>query len=231
MALPRVLLVDDHLVILDALANLLKSECDVVGQINDGNVVVDAARRLRPDVVVLDIAMPPFSGVALGRQLKHLLPDVRLVFLTANDDPDVAAEAYSAGADAYVLKRAAAEELRLAIRQVAQDRLAASPRRAEEVAASTPAARSKASDGLTGRQRDVLRLLASGHSMKEVAADLNISVRTVAFHKYRTMTQLRIRSTAALIRYAVAHGIVTEAPDVDVVVARTASDDQRHEED
>jgi DNA-binding NarL/FixJ family response regulator len=209
MGRPRVLLADDHALLLGAFEKLLAPECDVVGQACDGRALVATASKLKPDVVVLDIGMPVLNGLEAGRQIKQTLREVRLVFLTMNEDPDLAAEAFRAGASAYLLKRSAASELMVAIREVMQGRSYVTPLvTAGLVESLLNADEPRASQELTARQREVLQLLAEGRSMKEVAAVLNLTARTVAFHKYRMMEQLKLKSTAELIQYAVKHHIV-----------------------
>ena len=209
MGAPRVLLADDHALLLGAFEKLLAPECDIVGQVADGRALVEAAKALKPDVIVLDISMPLLNGLEAGRQVKQLLRQVRLVYVTMNEDPDLAAEAFRCGASAYLLKRSAASELTTAIREVMQGRSYVTPLVTQGLVGSLlhADARRPASE-LTPRQREVLQLLAEGRSMKEIAALLNVTPRTVAFHKYRMMEQLKIKSTAELIRYAVKHHIV-----------------------
>jgi DNA-binding NarL/FixJ family response regulator len=209
MSRPRVLLADDHVLLLGAFEKLLASECDIVGQVVDGRALVEAAERLKPDVVVLDISMPLLNGLEAGRQIRQRLKSVKLVFLTMNEDADVAAEAFRSGASGYLLKRSASSELMTAIREVMQGRSYITP----IVAAGLVESLQHVDEGnpaheLTSRQREVLQLLAEGHSMKQVASVLNLTPRTVAFHKYRMMEQLRVKSTAELIQYAVKHHIV-----------------------
>jgi len=205
----RVLLADDHTLLLGALEKLLAEECDVVGQVSDGRALVEAAEQLKPDVIVLDISMPLLNGVDAARQIKQKLRNVKLVFLTMNEDADLAAEAFRAGASAYLLKRSAASELPLAIREVMQGRSYVTPLVTEGLVESLlqPESRTPAHE-LTPRQREVLQLLAEGRSMKEVASVLNLTPRTVAFHKYRMMDELKVKSTAELVQYAVKHHIV-----------------------
>ena len=205
----RVLLADDHTLLLGALEKLLSEECDVVGQVSDGRALVAAAEQLKPDVIVLDISMPLLNGVEAARQIKQKLKNVKLVFLTMNEDPDLAAEAFRAGASAYLLKRSATSELPLAIREVMQGRSYVTPLATEGLVESLlqPESRKPAHE-LTPRQREVLQLLAEGRSMKEVASVLNLTPRTVAFHKYRMMDELKVKSTAELVQYAVKHHIV-----------------------
>ncbi|HVQ17307.1 MAG TPA: response regulator transcription factor [Vicinamibacterales bacterium] len=209
MARPRVLLADDHHLLLGALEKLLAPECEIVGTASDGRSLVAEAQRLKPDVVILDIAMPLLNGLDAGRQIKQLRKSTKLVYVTMNEDPDLAAEAFRAGASAYLLKRSAASELLLAIREVMNGRSYVTPLVTEGLVGSfMDAANRKPSHDLTPRQREVLQLLAEGHSMKQVAALLNVTPRTVAFHKYRMMEQLNIRSNAELIQFAITHHIV-----------------------
>jgi DNA-binding NarL/FixJ family response regulator len=205
----RVLLADDHTLLLGALEKLLSEECDVVGQVSDGRALVAAAEQLKPDVIVLDISMPLLNGVEAARQIKQKLKNVKLVFLTMNEDADLAAEAFRAGASGYLLKRSATSELPLAIREVMQGRSYVTPLVTEGLVESLlqPEPRKPAHE-LTPRQREVLQLLAEGRSMKEVASVLNLTPRTVAFHKYRMMDELKVKSTAELVQYAVKHHIV-----------------------
>ena len=200
---PRVLLADDHTLLLEAFRRLLEPECDVVGAVEDGRALLDSARELRPDVVVLDISMPLLNGLDAGRQLKELLPDARLIFLTMNEDPDLVAEALRLGASGYLLKNSAASELVLAIREAMDGKTYVTPRATEGVG------RPRLGDGLTPRQREVLQLLAEGRSMKEVAGILSVTPRTVAFHKYRLMDELGLKTNADLVQYAVRHKIVS----------------------
>jgi DNA-binding NarL/FixJ family response regulator len=209
MGRPRVLLADDHALLLGAFEKLLAPECDIVGQVCDGRALVAVASDLKPDVIVLDIGMPLLNGLEAGRQIKQTMRDVKLVFLTMNEDSDLAAEAFRAGASAYLLKRSAASELMVAIREVMQGRSYITPLVTQGlVGALLNVDQRNASYTLTPRQREVLQLLAEGRSMKEVAAVLNLTARTVAFHKYRMMEQLKLKSTAELIQYAVKNHIV-----------------------
>ncbi|MGE5837291.1 MAG: response regulator [Acidobacteriota bacterium] len=208
---PRVLLADDHALVLGAFEKLLADECEVVGQVSDGRALVAAAEQLKPDVVILDISMPLLNGLDAGRQIKQKLRNTKLIFLTMNEDADLAAEAFRAGASGYLLKRSAASELMTAVREVMQGRSYVTPLVTEGLVGSLIHAddrKSRSGGELTMRQREVLQLLAEGRSMKEIAAVLNLTPRTVAFHKYRMMEQLKIKSTAELIQYAVKHNIV-----------------------
>jgi len=205
----RVLLADDHALLLGALEKLLVDECEVVGQVADGRALVEAAERLRPDLIVLDISMPILNGLEAGRQIKQKQRGIKLVYLTMNEDADLAAEAFRIGASGYLLKRSAASELATAIREVMQGRTYITPLVAEGLVESLlHTEQPRTAHTLTSRQREVLQLLAEGRSMKEVASVLNLTPRTVAFHKYRMMEQLKLRSTAELVQYAVRNHIV-----------------------
>jgi DNA-binding NarL/FixJ family response regulator len=206
MSVPRVLLADDHVLLLGAFEKLLAADCTIVGQVSDGRALVAAAEQLKPDVIVLDISMPLLNGLEAARQIKKKLNNVKLVFLTMNEDADLAAEAFRAGASAYLLKRSATSELPAAIREVMQGRSYITPLVADGLVESL--IHDAAPHQLTPRQREVLQLLAEGRSMKEVGSVLNLTARTVAFHKYRMMEQLKVKSTAELIQYAVKHHIV-----------------------
>ncbi len=208
MARPRVLLADDHAMLLGAFEKLLASEYEVVGQVSDGRALVAAADALKPDVIVLDIAMPLLNGLEAGRQIKQAWPGVKLVYLTMNEDADLAAEAFRSGASAYLLKRSTASELLTALREVTHGRSYVTPLATEGLLGSLLSEEQPRTHELTPRQREVLQLLAEGHSMKEIAGLLNLTPRTVAFHKYRMMAQLKVKSTAELIHYAVKHHIV-----------------------
>src|SRR6185295_11487992 len=181
MSRPSVLLADDHTLLLEAFEKLLAEDCDVVGMVADGRALVAAALKLKPDVVVVDIAMPLLNGLDAARQIKQLLPETRIVFLTMNEDPDLAAEAFRAGASGYLLKRSAASELLTAIREVVQRRSYVTPLVTEGLVGSmmSGSALHQSSQHLTDRQRAVVQLIAKGHSMKEIASILNIVPRTV----------------------------------------------------
>jgi DNA-binding NarL/FixJ family response regulator len=206
----RVLLADDHLMLVEALKKVLEVEYDVVGSVGDGPALLNAAERLRPDVVVLDIAMPLLNGLDAGRQLRNNLPAAKLVFLTMNEDPYLVGEAFRAGASAYLLKQGAALELTLAISDVLKGKTYVTPCIAgglANISLLDPETREQAPQP-TARQRQVIQLLAEGRSMKEIADLLHITMRTVASHKYRVMEILQIKTSAELVRYAVKHRIV-----------------------
>jgi DNA-binding NarL/FixJ family response regulator len=206
----RVLLADDHLMLVEALRKVLEAEFDVVGSVGDGLALLDAAGKLRPDVIVLDIAMPLLNGLDAARQLRNSLPAAKLVFLTMNEDPYLVGEAFRAGASAYLLKQGAALELTNAISDVLKGKTYVTPCIAgglANISLLDPEAREQAPQP-TARQRQVIQLLAEGRSMKEIADLLHITMRTVASHKYRVMEILQIKTSAELVRYAVKHRIV-----------------------
>ena len=204
------MLADDHTLLVEAFVKLLEPECEIVGQVGDGLALLEAAARLQPDVVVLDVAMPLLNGLDAARQLKQRMPDVRLVFVTMNEDPDLAAEAFRIGASGYLLKRSAASELLLAIREVMNGRHYVTPFVTKELVGSFIHGFAHPGTGrnLTSRQREVLQLLAEGRSMKEAASILDVSPRTIAFHKYRIMELLNIKTTAELVQFAVREHLV-----------------------
>jgi DNA-binding NarL/FixJ family response regulator len=210
MSKPRVLIADDHTLVVEAFETLLAPACDVIGHVADGRAMVAAARQHRPDVIVVDVGMPLLNGLDAGRQVRQFDPSIRLVFVTMNEDPDLAAEAFRAGASAYLLKRSASSELLGAIREVMKRRSYLTPLVAAGAMQSLmhgPNA-GKPAHELTMRQREVLQLLAEGKSMKEAASILRVAARTVAFHKYRMMRQLEITSSVGLIRFAVERHLV-----------------------
>ena len=208
MSRVRVLIAEDHALLLGAFEKLLATEFDVVGVASDGRAAVSAAEHLKPDVAVLDVSMPLLNGLEAGRQIKKLLTDVKLVFITMNEDADLAAEAFRAGASGYLLKRSAASELSTAIHEVMRGRSYVTPLITDGLIGTLMhPGEQRGQRELTPRQREVLQLLAEGHTMKEVAALLNISARTVAFHKYQMLEQLGVKTTAELIQYALKHHI------------------------
>ena len=207
MTRPRVLLADDHVLIAQALEHLLRAEFDVVGTVADGRALLKAAGELRPDVVVVDIGMPLLNGLDAGEQLKALHPGIKVVFLTQNREPRFAVEAFRRNASGYLLKDAAASELTAAIRAALAGKTYISPSIARGMNEEPPAG-GNALRALSAREREVLQLLAEGKSMKEVAAVLDISPRTVEFHKYRIMELLRVRTNAELVQQAIKLGLV-----------------------
>lgn len=207
---PRIVLADDHALFLEALRRLLEPACKVVAMVTDGHALVETAVRLQPEVVVADIGMPRLNGLDAARQLLDRLPRTRLVFLTVNEDPEVAAEAVRRGVLGYLLKKSAAKELFTAIDRVRAGRHYITPLITEEPAQVfvSRAQHSHRTPSLSQRQREVLQLLAEGRSMKEAASLLGVTPRTIAFHKYTMMKQHGFRTGAELIQYAVHVGLV-----------------------
>ncbi len=207
----RILIADDHNLMAELCKTLLEETCDVIGLVGDGRALLEAAARLKPDVIIADIAMPILNGLDASQRVKTLLPSVKLIFLTMNNDRELAAEAFRRGASAYLLKTCAASEMLTAVRDVLRGKqyisraLSRSNSRLLRPQLCSPA---EHQDALTPRQREVLQLLAEGKTMKEVGGVLNMSTRTVAFHKYRIMELLGADSTADLVKYAMRHHII-----------------------
>ena len=209
MPRPRILLADDHRIVVEGLRGLLEPEFEIVGIVEDGRVLLTAAEKLRPDVIVADISMPLLNGIDSVRQIKKTHEGIRVVFLTMHPDVTYAASAFEAGASGYVLKHSAASELVTAIRHALRGETYITPLLKGELEHFSKGITAQQDEitRLTQRQREVLQLFAEGHSAKQIAALLNISVRTVEFHKYRMMKDLGFKSVAELIRFAVRHGI------------------------
>ena len=208
MTRPRIVIADDHALFLDALRALLEPEFNVVGIATDGRMLLAECARLTPDVVLLDISMPLLNGLDAGRRLKVQDASTKLIYVTMSGDPQDAGAALRAGASGYVLKTSAATELMLAIRQGIQGRSYITPLIAREAIESLMDELPGPQE-LTLHQRELLQLLAEGRSMKEAAAILNITMRTVASQKYRIMQRLRIKSSAELVQFAMKQGIVS----------------------
>jgi DNA-binding NarL/FixJ family response regulator len=207
---PRILLADDHTMLLDAFRRLLEPRCEIIGTACDGLELVELAATTRPDVIVLDISMPGLNGMDACAQLRRKIPGMRFVFLTVNEDPDIAAEAIGLGASGYLLKSSASVELFTAIEQALAGQTYITPLVTKGVPlgiflrqATKPGA-----EKLTARQREVLQLLAEGRAMKEIADLLHVTTRTVAFHKYTIMEQLGLKTSAELVQYALEHGML-----------------------
>jgi DNA-binding NarL/FixJ family response regulator len=211
MRRPRLVLADDHVLLLDAVKSLLKEHFDVVGTFTDGLALVNGAPELTPDVIVLDISMPKLSGLSAGKRLKQIMPKVKLVYLTMNLEVNVAAEAFRLGASAYVSKSSGSIELIQAIRLALVGRSYVAPLITRDEPADKffyHVNQNKSPNHLTLRQREVLQLLAEGRSMKEVAYILNVTTRTVAFHKYKMMEVFNLRNNTDLLRFALNSSLV-----------------------
>jgi DNA-binding NarL/FixJ family response regulator len=212
MKKPRVLLADDHQIVLEGLKSLLAGEFDVVGSVGDGRTLVDQAAILQPDVIVADISMPRLNGIEAARQIKKADKNIKIVFLTMHPDATYAANAFEAGASGFVLKHSAPSELITAIHEAIKGQTYVTPLIAGDLIRTYQEGGSPEKDlfkKISPRQQEILRLLAEGKSAKEIASILDISTRTVEFHKYRMMQQLNIKTSAELVQYAVRHGIIS----------------------
>jgi len=212
MTRTRIMLADDHTILVEAFRKLLEPHYDVVGAVADGRALLDIAPQLNPEVIILDIGMPLMNGLEAGLRLKELMPMVKLVILTMNDDPDLAVEAMRSGISAYLLKNSAAEELLRAIQMALKGETYVTPLIAQGMQHSfirNPEA-TGLSKVLTPRQREVVQLLAEGKSMKEAASILKIKERTVAFHKYRAMEELNVTTSAELVQFAIKSKILVK---------------------
>ena len=212
MKVPRLILADDHTLILEAFRNLLEPRCEVVGVVSDGHALVELASRLKPEVVLVDIAMPLLNGLEAIRQLKTKVSEIKLICVTMSEDGELAAEAMRAGASGYLLKTSAATELFHAIQEALKGRSYVTPkiaRKMQEAFIQDPNPMEHHKE-LTPRQREVAQLLAEGRTLKEAAHILHVTPRTVAFHKYQIMDELKLKTTADLVRYAIKNRIVTD---------------------
>lgn len=210
MSRSRILLADDHILLLDAFKKLLEPVYQVVGAVTDGRALVEQAAKLRPDILLVDVAMPRLNGLDACERIKAVLPDAKIIFLTMIEDADTAAEAIRRGASGYLLKKSASTELFTAIQTVLQGRTYITPFFSRGLT-SLFVSQAKTGEGrrkLSLRQREVLQLIAEGRSMKEAAEMLKLTPRTIAFHKYSIMEHLRIKTTAELVQYAVQLGLV-----------------------
>ena len=213
MERPRIVLADDHRISLDGLVSLLEKEFDIIGTAENGRELIEQVEKLSPDIVVTDISMPELNGIEATIQIKKIDPDIKVVLLTMHGDVSYATRGFDAGASGYVMKQAATQELVSAIKEAVRGRTFVTPMIAGDLI------RSYREDGdirpddirakLTARQREVLQLLAEGFSTKETADKLNISARTVEFHKYKMMQELNLGTSAELIHYAIKHGIIS----------------------
>jgi len=207
----RILIADDHTLVADLCKRLLEAEFVVVATVTNGRAMVRAVAELKPDVIVVDIAMPSLNGLDAGRQVKELFPTVKLVYLTMNPDPDVAAEAFRRGASGYLVKTCASSELVMAVRKVLRGELHLSstlPKDTVNFLRRQDTRLVEETERLTERQREVLQLLAEGKAMKEVGSILDMTTRTVAFHKYNIMKVLAAKSDADLVKYAIRNHII-----------------------
>jgi DNA-binding NarL/FixJ family response regulator len=204
---PRVLVADDHALVSAGISKLLENDCELVGTVSDGRALISAARDYNPDVILLDISMPILNGLEAARQVRQEWPQAKLIFVTVHSDTPYVIQAFRAGASGYVLKRSAAAELVTAVHKVLDNKVYLTPlirSSAVDDFFKTPSTQAPI---LSKRQREVLQLVAEGHSAKEIAQNLRISSKTVEFHKGLIMKKLDLHSTAELTRYAIENGI------------------------
>ena len=211
MAKARILLADDHTLVAEAFKRLLEPEFEVVGTVGDGRALLRVAPELKPDVVLVDLNMPLLNGLDASEQLKQLLPRTKIIVLTMNEDAEIAHETMRTWASGYLLKKSAGSELLKAVREVLNGAKYVTPALEDELAEliSTDS-RPEPARALTPRQREVLQLLAEGHTMKEAAAILNVATRTVAFHKYRIMHEFGLENNSDLLRLAIKQRLVNQ---------------------
>ncbi len=209
----RVLLAEDHTLVAEAFQRLLEPQYEVVAIVADGRALLKTALQLKPDIAIIDISMPLLNGLDAGRELKRLLPPIKIIFATMNDDPDMASEARRFGASGYLLKTSSSAELLKAVQEVLRGNSYTTPiisERLHQEFIKDPRA-DRPTKHLTMRQREILQLLAEGRPMKEVADILQITPRTVAFHKYRSMDAFNLKSNADLVRFVIREGIIKAA--------------------
>jgi DNA-binding NarL/FixJ family response regulator len=215
MSKPRVLLADDHTLVLEGFKKLLEEHSQVVGTVGDGRSLLEAAKRLRPDIVVLDISMPKLNGLDAARRLRKIVPQARLIFVTVHADSDYVNQAFQAGASGYLLKRSAGSELLQAVQAVASGNYYITSLIAKDLVQSTLTGTTPSitdPNRLTMRQREILQLVAEGLTLKEIASTLGLSPKTVEYHKSKLMEQLSLHTTAELTKFALTHGL-TSAPE------------------
>jgi DNA-binding NarL/FixJ family response regulator len=211
MSKPRVLLADDHTLVLDGFRKLLEDHCEIVGAVDNGRALLEAAERYQPDVITLDISMPQLNGIDAARRLRKISPHTKLIFVTMHADQAYISEAFKSGASGYLLKRSAGSELVQAIQAVMNGNYYVTSLIAKDLVNSalvggrTPLVQRNT---LTVRQREVLQLVAEGRTIKEIATVLSISPKTVEFHKSQLMEQLDLHTTAELTKYALTHGLI-----------------------
>ena len=206
---PRILLADDHAVVVEGIRGLLEKHYDVVGVVMDGRALIAEASWVQPDVIVLDVGMPLLNGIDAGKKMQEILPKVKLVFLTMHADPNLAAAALRLGPVGFVLKHSAASELLTAIADVLRGKAYVTARLKPENRQVQESRAKQFSKELTHRQREVLQLLAEGRPMKEIADILSVSEKTVMFHKYEIMKSLNIKNNAELVLLALRNGLIS----------------------
>ena len=211
MSKPRILLADDHLLVLEGFRRILEGQYELVGAVENGRALLESAKALQPDIAILDVSMPLLNGIDAATQLKKICPNTKIIIVTMHADTDYVRSAFEAGASAYVLKRSAVDELEQAIQAVLAGRSYLTSLVTKDMIDAflyKPSDIPTKTRTLTTRQREVLQLLAEGRTAKEIATLLDISSRTVEFHKSQILEQLNLQTTADLIKYALTHGIV-----------------------
>ena len=210
---PRLIIADDHAIFAETLKIYLERAYQVVGIVSDGRALVEAVLSLRPEVIVVDVAMPILNGLDAARRIKELTPNVKFVFLTMQVDPNLAAAALELGPIAFVLKTSTGTELLRAIDLVLHGKSYLTPHlKADDWVATRVRARQFTKE-LTSRQREIVQLFAEGRPMKEIAWMLNLSEKTVEFHKHHIMEAFNLKSNAGLILFALKHGLVSLDPE------------------
>lgn len=207
---PHVLIADDHTLVVDAFKKLLEPHFEIVGTVSNGRELLEVAPKLNPDVVILDLGMPLLNGQDAGERLKGLLPNAKLIVLTMNEDPEIAAASLEKWASGFLLKSSAGTELIQAIREVLRGKSFVTPRIGQKLFdrfVRDP--RAEHTKRLTSRQREVLQLLAEGRTMKEAADILHVTPRTIAFHKYKIMDEFGLKTNSDLLRFAIKERLVT----------------------
>lgn len=207
----RILLADDHLLVLEGFRRILEGQYELVGSVEDGRALLNTAKELQPDIVILDISMPLLNGIDAAAQLKKICPSTKIIIVTMHADTEYVRSAFEAGAMAYVLKRSAADELEQAIRMAVTGHSYITPLITKDMLnlfLSSTSESSAETHTLTTRQREVLQLLAEGRTAKEIANLLKVSSRTIEFHKSQILARLNLHTTADLIKYALTHGIM-----------------------
>lgn len=210
MGRPRILIADDHNLVVEGFQRILEPHFEVIGAVGDGHTLLTTAPNLKPDVILIDIGMPLLNGLEAGRQLKSRLPGTKFIVITMNEDPEVAAEAMRSWASGYILKKCAGTELIRAIREVLRGSTYVTPKVAQQLLdrfVRDP--RPEYAAKLTSRQREVLQLLAEGKSMKEAADILHITPRTIAFHKYRIMEEFGLKTNSDLLVFAIREHLIS----------------------
>src|ERR1700733_12347752 len=209
---PRLLIADDHAIFSDALRSYLEKHFEVIGQVPDGRAMLDEATKLKPDLVIVDVGMPVLNGLDAARRIKENNPKVKFVFLTMQDDLHLAAAALELGPVAFVLKQSAGSELLKAIDEVMRGHSYISPRMRSGDWAEAKARARQFSKDLTRRQRDIVQLFGEGRPMKEIAGLLDLSEKTVEFHKHHIMVSFNLKNNADLVLFALNHGLILPSP-------------------